>query len=206
MLTVLKYERKEKIMNELKKYRNMIVYIIVMILGYSIDIFICYICDINDVIYENLINAIVLVIAWKISYLLYHQCVMEEDEALSIVEMNWGNVISIIGIILLNIILIKYVPNYISLVIAPITYFIGSYIPIQSIQQNNTFKAIKGELKKSFTPCNIKVVILGSIFMVLFIIFIVVLETKITYTRFESIFAIVYILIFFLVIIKKRFK
>ena len=159
-------------MNELKKYRNMIVYIIVMILGYSIDIFICYICDINDVIYENLINAIVLVIAWKISYLLYHQCVMGEDEALSIVEMNWGNVISIIGIILLNIILIKYVPNYISLVIAPITYFIGSYIPIQSIQQNNTFKAIKGELKKSFTPCNIKVVILGSIFMVLFIILI----------------------------------
>lgn len=42
--------------------------------------------------------------------------------------------------------------------------------------------------------------------MVLFIIFIVVLETKITYTRVESIFAIVYILIFFLVIIKKRFK
>lgn len=42
MLTVLKYERKEKIMNELKKYRNMIVYIIVMILGYSIDIFICW--------------------------------------------------------------------------------------------------------------------------------------------------------------------
>ena len=80
MLTVLKYERKEKIMNELKKYRNMIVYIIVMILGYSIDIFICYICDINDVIYENLINAIVLVIAWKISYLLYHQCVMGEPE------------------------------------------------------------------------------------------------------------------------------
>lgn len=38
MLTVLKYERKEKIMNELKKYRNIIVYIIVMILGYSIDI------------------------------------------------------------------------------------------------------------------------------------------------------------------------
>lgn len=42
--------------------------------------------------------------------------------------------------------------------------------------------------------------------MVLFIIFIVVLETKITYTRFEIIFAIVYILIIFLVIIKKRFK
>jgi hypothetical protein len=40
----IKIERKEKIMNELKKYRNMIVYIIVMILGYSIDIFICYIC------------------------------------------------------------------------------------------------------------------------------------------------------------------
>lgn len=193
-------------MKELKKYRNMIVYIIAMILGYSIDIFVCYICDINNVIYENLINAIVLVIVWKISYMLYNQFVMGEDEALSIVEMNWGNVISIIGIILLNVILIKYVLNYISLVIVPITYFIGSYIPIQSIQQKNTFKAIKGELKKDFTPCNIKVVILGSIFMVLFVIFIVVLKTKITYTRFESIFAMLYILIFFLVIIKKRFK
>ncbi len=143
----------------LRKYVQMILYILCMLSGYLIAFLVTNICDFG--FFSALGGAIVLLITWKIAYVIFGRIWRNRNQDTGVVEYNielsegerqWCNSISIGGMIVIGAVLFTQTgeKDYFEIISMACSIWIGSYISIQKVQQKNTIQEILQDWKNVF--------------------------------------------------------
>lgn len=182
-LGVYCFERQtKKFVDLFRKYVQMIVYMLCMMIGYLILFLISYVWNMCQWKGSAFAWAIMLLIMWKFAYMVFcwiwrtrnrdtgaNEYIIELSDA----ERQWCNSISIVGMIVIGIIMLVQngEEDYFELISMAFSIWIGSYISIQKIQQKNTIQEVLGDLKKEFKVNSKMVPISSAIFMLITVCF-----------------------------------